>query len=102
MNIVFRYPQFSLVRFRVMSSSRQSGQSPGAAKGSTLQAVSSRVALSPDIEDLHRNACSKGVLFYIDPATSYKVMTEVAHLKRGSCCGSSCRHCPFDHINVKS
>ena len=23
------------------------------------------------------------------------VMTERYHLKRGSCCGSGCRHCPY-------
>lgn len=57
--------------------------------------------LSQDIEDLHHHACAKSALFYVDPATSYKVMTSVAHLKRGSCCGSRCRHCPFDYVNVK-
>ena len=30
------------------------------------------------------------------------VMTEQFHLKRGFCCGSKCRHCPYDHINVPS
>jgi hypothetical protein len=25
----------------------------------------------------------------------YKVFTEVYHLKRGYCCKSGCRHCPF-------
>jgi|GEM_PF-593313 hypothetical protein len=24
------------------------------------------------------------------------VMTESYHIKRGSCCGSKCTHCPFD------
>ena len=28
------------------------------------------------------------------------VMTEAYHLKRGFCCGSGCRHCPYDHKNV--
>ena len=28
------------------------------------------------------------------------VFTERYHLARGDCCGSSCRHCPFDHMNV--
>lgn len=28
------------------------------------------------------------------------VMTEQYHLKRGECCGSKCRHCPYDHKNV--
>ncbi|XP_046567534.1 uncharacterized protein LOC124275893 [Haliotis rubra] len=38
--------------------------------------------------------------FYIDPATGYQVMTSLAHLKRGSCCGNECRHCPYSHTNV--
>ena len=30
-----------------------------------------------------------------------KVMTEKYHLKRGYCCGSGCRHCPYIPINEK-
>ena len=30
----------------------------------------------------------------------FLVMTEVYHKKRGYCCGSGCRHCPFKHANV--
>ena len=30
-----------------------------------------------------------------------KVMTERHHLKRGSCCGSGCRHCPFWPLHIK-
>lgn len=30
------------------------------------------------------------------------VMTEQYHLKRGHCCGSKCRHCPFGHENVSN
>jgi len=29
------------------------------------------------------------------------VFTERYHLARGTCCGNGCRHCPFDHVNVK-
>jgi hypothetical protein len=28
------------------------------------------------------------------------VFTAAYHLKRGSCCGNSCRHCPYSHVNV--
>jgi hypothetical protein len=28
------------------------------------------------------------------------VLTERFHLKRGSCCGNACRHCPYDHLAV--
>ena len=29
------------------------------------------------------------------------VLTERFHLVRGSCCGNACRHCPYNHENVK-
>jgi Family of unknown function (DUF5522) len=28
------------------------------------------------------------------------VFTAAYHLKRGYCCGSACRHCPWNHENV--
>jgi Family of unknown function (DUF5522) len=30
------------------------------------------------------------------------MFTEVAHLKRGVCCGSQCRHCPYGWQNVSA
>ena len=59
---------------------------------------------APDIEDfaaLHARACASGEHFYTDPATGYKVMTRLCHEKRGRCCGSGCRHCPFNHVAVR-
>jgi hypothetical protein len=56
---------------------------------------------SLSIEDLHRQACADKQQSYIDPPTGYTVLTEYAHLKRGKCCGNACRHCPYDHVNVK-
>lgn len=53
-----------------------------------------------DIEELHRVACDTGCDTYIDPASGYQVLTSKALLKRGACCGNSCRHCPYGHINV--
>ena len=47
---------------------------------------------------LHQEAVNKQEMTYIDPKTGYEVLTKIAHLERGSCCGSGCRHCPFDHI----
>jgi|TARA_R110002012_G_scaffold75383_2_gene190511 hypothetical protein len=29
------------------------------------------------------------------------VMTEEYHKKRGSCCGSGCKHCPFTPQHIK-
>ena len=36
--------------------------------------------------------------FYIEDGRY--VFTAWFHLKRGDCCGSSCRHCPYEHRNV--
>ncbi len=30
----------------------------------------------------------------------YYVFTAAYHLKRGYCCGSRCRHCPYEHQAV--
>ncbi|MFN7729826.1 MAG: DUF5522 domain-containing protein [Bdellovibrio sp.] len=43
----------------------------------------------------HLDALKQGKDFYIDPKTGYQVFTEVALLKKGKCCGSGCRHCPY-------
>ena len=58
----------------------------------------------PDIEDfeaIHNRACAAGDFFYNDPKTGYMVMTKINHQKRGKCCGSGCRHCPYSHVNVR-
>lgn len=57
---------------------------------------------NPGFAHLHDLACQKGELTYIDPATGYAVFTKIAHEKRGKCCGSGCRHCPYSHANVKN
>ncbi|KAJ6658462.1 hypothetical protein lerEdw1_020166 [Lerista edwardsae] len=44
------------------------------------------------IVELHEEACAAGKPNYVDPVTGYLVCTRVAHLQRGNCCGSSCRH----------
>jgi len=51
---------------------------------------------------LHAAACAAGEASYIDPATGYAVMTAAAHERRGRCCGSGCRHCPYAHAGVKA
>ena len=40
----------------------------------------------------------KGLDYYEEGP--YMVLTEWSHLKRGYCCGSACRHCPYGHENV--
>lgn len=59
-----------------------------------------RAMTQPQWHALHEAACARGESTYIDPATGYTVFTRLAHLKRGKCCGSACRHCPYDHEAV--
>lgn len=40
----------------------------------------------------------EGIDFYRE--SGRYVMTEWFLLKRGYCCGSKCRHCPYGHENV--
>jgi ATP-binding cassette subfamily B (MDR/TAP) protein 1 len=54
-----------------------------------------------DFDAIHKAACDQGAMSYKDPDTGYQVFTELAHKKRGKCCGSGCRHCPYSHVNVK-
>ena len=49
----------------------------------------------------HKEAVAAGLSFYEDPETKLFVMTESHHRKRKKCCGTSCRHCPYEQINVK-
>ncbi|MDC8755619.1 DUF5522 domain-containing protein [Erythrobacter sp. sf7] len=49
---------------------------------------------------LHEAACARGENTYRDPETGYAVFTAIAHLARGKCCGSGCRHCPYGHEAV--
>ena len=42
------------------------------------------------IEDVH---------YYMEDG--FMVFTEAYHSARGRCCGNACRHCPFDHVNVR-
>jgi len=43
----------------------------------------------------HDAAQDAGHRSYLDPSTGLVVQTRAAHLERGSCCNSGCRHCPW-------
>ena len=43
---------------------------------------------------------TEGIDFYYNEE-GLMVFTEKYHLERGYCCGSGCRHCPFDYQQVK-
>jgi len=54
----------------------------------------------PPWEHVHALAVARGEESYVDPETGLLVFTELYHRARGTCCGSACRHCPYDHVNV--
>ena len=56
--------------------------------------------MNAEIDNLHLAACNAGRDTYIDPSSGYQVLTSKTLLKQGTCCGNSCRHCPYGHINV--
>lgn len=54
-----------------------------------------------EIERIHADAVSRGDRTYRDPRTGLTVMTSLAHLDRGYCCESGCRHCPYGAGRMK-
>lgn len=44
----------------------------------------------------HEAALAAGEPTYVDPASGYEVLTADALAERGTCCGSGCRHCPWE------
>jgi hypothetical protein len=46
----------------------------------------------------HDQAVLRGEDSYIDPISGYQVFTAEYHKKRGYCCQSGCRHCPYGFI----
>ncbi|XP_074525323.1 uncharacterized protein C1orf53 homolog [Halichoeres trimaculatus] len=69
--------------------------------GNTEQAAREFTEEEMTIHRVHREACEAKKQMYVDPSSGYKVFTEYAHLQRGKCCGSACRHCPYGQVNVK-
>ncbi|MDT3695737.1 MAG: DUF5522 domain-containing protein [Ignavibacterium sp.] len=49
-----------------------------------------------EIIRLHKEAIEQHNDIYFDPDTGLAVLTAEFLLKRGYCCGSGCRHCPYD------
>jgi hypothetical protein len=54
-----------------------------------------------EIEARHARAVAEGKDTYVDPKTGFDVFTSVHLFRRGVCCGSGCRHCPFGYENVE-
>ncbi|WP_414698961.1 DUF5522 domain-containing protein [Oligoflexus sp.] len=53
------------------------------------------------MSDTPKKPLVEGVDYTIDPATGYLVFTAAYHLKRGYCCGSGCRNCPYSEDERK-
>lgn len=52
--------------------------------------------LSKAVLDAHVAACQRKERMYEDPTTGLYVMTSFFLASKERCCGSGCRHCPFD------
>jgi|GEM_PF-1690561 len=51
--------------------------------------------LEPVWQQAHERANADGLDGYFDPATGLFVMTAGYLERRGTCCASHCRHCPY-------
>ena len=57
-------------------------------------------ALPHHVRRMHDDAVTAGATTYTDPDSGYMVFCRKAHIDRGKCCGSGCRHCPYGWANV--
>ena len=55
--------------------------------------MSSRI--DPECARRHDLAVARGQDGYFDPSTNLFVLTASYLARRGYCCGSGCRHCPY-------
>ncbi len=74
---------------------------PSSPSGERVLTQSHRDRLDPqhpryhDILALHAAAMAAGESGYFDPETGLFVFTAAHLLRRGTCCDSGCRHCPY-------
>jgi len=52
--------------------------------------------MSEELSGFSRRANLEPEDFYLSPQ-GYIVFTETYHLKRGHCCKSGCKHCPYGY-----
>ncbi len=55
--------------------------------------------LPAEVLAAHDEAVRAGADGYTDPGTGYFVFTAAYLAARGTCCGSGCRHCPYNVPN---
>ncbi|HUD69462.1 MAG TPA: DUF5522 domain-containing protein [Acidimicrobiales bacterium] len=53
-------------------------------------------AVSAAVRAAHDAAVARDSPHYVDPETGFSVFTAAYLFARGRCCGSGCRHCPYD------
>jgi hypothetical protein len=58
--------------------------------------LSDQIGLSHQIGAVHAAAIAAGDAGYLDPGTGLFVFTAAYLAERGTCCGSGCRHCPYE------
>lgn len=102
-NIIMSNEEYSKRTPRSYCSGRESESNSNSHVKNTAASRESSTLSDDDrlIYKLHLDACKNQKRTYIDPITGYNVFTEFAHRKRGRCCGSACRHCPYGQINVE-
>ncbi|KAJ3599703.1 hypothetical protein NHX12_033659 [Muraenolepis orangiensis] len=96
----------SYVKRCLMTAQNRRGENGSRESGLPVEKDNAADSVQPTAEQsaihkVHREACEAKQQMYADPSTGYKVFTEYAHLRRGKCCGTACRHCPYGQINVK-
>ncbi|HET9341836.1 MAG TPA: ABC transporter substrate-binding protein [Candidatus Eremiobacteraceae bacterium] len=57
--------------------------------------------IAAEINRRHSDACARGLATYADPTTGYEVMTADFLRRRGACCSSGCRHCPYKGFDAE-
>ena len=53
-----------------------------------------------EIRERHASAVAANLPTYADPVSGFSVFTAAFLAKRGYCCESGCRHCPFVRVNA--
>jgi hypothetical protein len=65
--------------------------------GDTARAIGHMTAdVSAAARAAHDAATREGRPTYFDPETGFAVFTASSLREQGRCCGSGCRHCPYD------
>jgi Family of unknown function (DUF5522) len=57
--------------------------------------------VTPEATAAHDAAMREGRSTYVDPETGFTVFTALALQAQGRCCGSGCRHCPYDEADQR-